>query len=398
MSDQIPGKRPDELTLIVGGRKILIESGKLVRTMDTCADGFTAVMPWEPGADSDLDKLTAPFSYTPCQIYIGGELQLDGILYDVEHSRDNSGTVKNLSIWSKTADIIDSTVLPPYEANNISLTDRCKQQCDRFGIEVAVAKGVDLTVTRRIRETYTVPATVPTIEQAGLLSFKVKPIIADVPRSRFRTVREEFRFSRVTAEKTDTVFSHLSSLAAQRGLLLSCTKYGDLLIVQPNLEDEPVGTIEEPTGITTEWKTTFSGRARYGFYRALTVSSSQARSAAAAEARDTVVKSPRFLTFNAPDGLPGEAPNAAVWRKNKSAADALNLGFPVTSWYAPNKKLWTPNTTVTVVSPTIGLKKGFTFLVSQVEFDYSSSGAVATLQLKPPAVYTTEEMSEPWLK
>ena len=397
MSDRIPGKSKNELTLVIAGREVIVESANFLRTMDTCADALTASMPWEPGVDPELDKITRPFGYQDCSVYIGGELQMQGYLYDVQHTRDSSGTVKELKIYSKTADIIDSTVLPPYEANNISLTDRCKQQCEPIGISVAVAKGIDLTVTKKIRETFTVPATVPTIERAGLLKFKFRPVVVDIPKVRFRTIREEFRFSRTTAEKTDTIFTHLSGLATQRGLLLSCTKYGDLLIVQPNIEDEPVGTIEEQTGVANVFSATFSGRSRFAIYRSLATSASGGRAQSASEARDKSVNRARFLTFSSGDNLPGEAKNAAEWRKNKSAADALNIGFPVNSWYAPNGKLWTPNTTVTVISPTIGLKKGFTFLISQVEFDYSASGATATLQLKPPSAYTTGEVIEPWL-
>jgi len=132
-------------------------------------------------------------------------------------------------------------------------------------------------------------------------------------------------------------------------------------------------------------------------YRALASSSRSRRAGSAGVVRDPVVTAPRVLTFKADDNLPGEAPNAAVWRKNKSAADSMNISFPVTSWYAPNGKLWEPNTTVTVISPTIGLKGGFTFLITQVEYNFSASGANATLQLKPPTTYTTGEVIEPWL-
>ena len=65
----------DTMTLRIGGREIVIESGKLLRSMDTCADAFTAVMPWNPGEDAELDKLTAPYSYSPCEIYMGGALE-----------------------------------------------------------------------------------------------------------------------------------------------------------------------------------------------------------------------------------------------------------------------------------------------------------------------------------
>ncbi len=408
MLDELIGKDPDEMTLVVVDTEIIMESAKFTRTMDTVADALTCVVPWEPGLDAKIDRLLSPYSYNECGLYLGGKLQSEAILYNVKNKRDNSGTVKELEIYTKTADIIDSTVIPPYEANNISLTDRCKQQCEPFGINVVVGDGVNLlTQARRVVTRQYVPGRTVTREIPGGIAsisgiLDLRPTIQRVrTRGTYRvtgttTVYEEQKFSRVSAEQTDTIFDHLRKLARQRGLLLSCTKNGDLLITQANTQDAPVGTIEEVNPISLSHEYNFVGRDRYSMYRALASSSRSSRTRSASVARDLVVKAPRILTFSADDDLPGESGTAAMWRKNKSAADAMTIPFPVTSWYAPNGKLWEPNTTVTVVSDILG-SRGFTFLITQVEFDYSASGAVATLQLKPPTMYTTGEITEPWL-
>ena len=131
------------MTLIIAEREIEIHSATFMRSMDTGTDAFNCSMPWEPELDIELDNITAPYGYQDCTVYLGGLLQMVGTLYNVTQKRNNSGTSKDLEIYNKTADIIDSTLIKPYEANNITLTDRCKQQCEQYGIDVVIGDGVN---------------------------------------------------------------------------------------------------------------------------------------------------------------------------------------------------------------------------------------------------------------
>lgn len=356
MLDKLHDKSQNELTLIIEGKEIIIESGKLLITMDTCANAFTCVMPWFPGVDHVIDDITAPYSYSECGIYIGGKLQMLGILYNVTHKIDENGRIKELEIFTKTADVIDSSVRFPFETNNMDLFDRCVSQMNstvlnrQFDIGVVVDSGADL---------------------GG-------------------------KFSRIGVKNTDNCFESLKKLAAQRGLLISCTVDGDLKIIKPNVNGFSVGTIKEDDGQSSIFEAKFSGRDRYRYYESIASSSKKSKTKKRQQAQDAVVTRPRFLTFNADDSLPGEALNSAEWKKNKSAADALSINFPVNSWHGPDNKLWTINTNVTVVSETLNIKNGFTFLITGVEFNYSNSGITAILNLKPPTFFTTGILEEPW--
>jgi prophage tail gpP-like protein len=217
---------------------------------------------------------------------------------------------------------------------------------------------------------------------------------------KYRTVfiREDQKFVYVGADQTEKIYDHLKKLATQFGIILSCTPRGDLLLIRPNVNAKLIGTIEEerPAGETEKYEISFKGRERFAKYRAIASSSKHHRSAKPGEAIDKTVKAPRVFTFKATDSIPGEAKNAAEWRKNKAAADSLSIPFPVNSWYGPDGKLWQPNTIVTVISPTIGVPKGYNFLISQVELDYKKSGTTGELKLIPPSFYTTGEIDEPW--
>jgi prophage tail gpP-like protein len=354
MSDLV-GKDRDEMTLVIENREIVVESSRLLKTMDTCAFAYTATMPWIPGLDPDIDDKTRPYGYQEAEIYIAGKSVMKGILYNVTHAKEETRIYKNLEIYSKTADVIDSSVRFPFEENNVDFYERCLSMMNstvsqrQFDIDVVIDDGVDV---------------------GG-------------------------KFARVSAEQTDNLFEHLRDLASQRGLLLSCTPGGDLLITRAKTGSAPVGTITDITGIVEKYEAEFNGRERFKFYEAISSSSRSDRTKRKSQASDLVVTRPRFLTFNATQSLPGEGLNAALWRRNKSAADALSIPLPTNTWYAPNGTLWDKNTTLNLQDEIIS-ENGFTFLINQVEFVYEENGTTANLQLIPPSLYTTGEIKEPW--
>lgn len=350
MLANLPGKLKNEVTLIIDGREIIIETGELLKGIDIGAFAFVCDMPWFPGLDPEIDKITSPYYYPEAGVYIGGKLQMIGILYNVENLRDSAKTYKKLEIYSQTANMIDSSVRYPFAESNLNLRERCESQTEEFGINVEVQPGVDV---------------------GG-------------------------KFARIQAKQTANCFQELLKLAAQRGLLLSCTVEGDLLIIKPNVNGKPIGTISESNPIAEVYSAKFNGRERYKRYEGIASSSKSSKTKIKQRAKDTTIPINRFLTFEANDCLPGEALNAAEWRKNKSAANALSFDFPVNTAYGPDGKLWAQNTLLTVISEIIGSKKGFTFLISQVRFTYNDQGLTAVLTLKPPTVYTTGEIELPW--
>jgi prophage tail gpP-like protein len=385
------------LAVVIDNREIVVESASFIRTMDTGCDALSVVMPWQPGLDAKIDKITKKYSYSPAKIYIDDILVSEMVLYDVTQRTNSQGTVKELDFFSKTADIIDSTVIAPYEMNNVKLTDRCKQQCNPYGINVFVGEdaAARLLETRRIITT-TRKVTTPEIGKGKVLGLDyVNKLSGFQNVQKSKLVTDEKKFPRVKAEPTETGWSHISKLAAQRGLLLSCTKNGDLLLTTANINGKPVGTIEESISpLTEEYSAKFSGRDRFNTYRAIVKSSSTTRPAGQQKDTDKTVIAPRLLTFNADDNIPGEAKNAATWRKNKSAADSMSTSFPVNSWYAPDGTLWKPNTNVIVKSKTLGTEKGFTYLITRVDMKYSSGGNSSVLELKPPSMYGNGEIKE----
>ena len=104
----------------------------------------------------------------------------------------------------------------------------------------------------------------------------------------------------------------------------------------------------------------------------------------------------RFLTFQVNETIDGDIEQAAKWRRSKQLANALTIPFPVSSWFSNEGILWEENTLIEVVSPTLSIANGFTFLIKSVEYDDSTSGKTAILGLVPPQVYSGEDLIDPW--
>jgi prophage tail gpP-like protein len=331
--------------LNLDGRIIRPMTARLIRSMDLVANGFQVTIPWEPGVDTDLDSLVAPYSYTPAIASIGSTPIVTGILYGTEPVI-SQGTVLNLSGATATADLVDSTWKPPYEINNTTLKD--------------------------------------------LLLERVKPL-------GFNVIFEADtggEFDRITATKGQSLFSVFTGMAQQRSVLLSCNTGTDLVVLRADVDGAPVATLEE--GVTlgvTGWGSSFDGRQRFNVYRA---TSQSPLGNSEGLATDQKVPRTRFKDIAANESQSGNLKAAAEWARNKTLADALSFTLTVEGWYKDNGEPWVENEIVTVISKSMFLPQGFDFLINRVEYVLGPNGRSSVLSFVPPTVYTQGEIVEPW--
>lgn len=340
-------KQKDQLTVMIESREINLESFNLVRSIDAGAYGWQGVYPWIPELDNEIDDLLLPYKYPNYQIFIGEELISSGLLYNVGPSLTDTGRVKNLGGFSYTADTIDSTIKPPYEKNNVTLEQRANELLQPVGIAVEIEND---------------------ISTGG-------------------------KFDRITANPTDTIFSHLVKLATQRGFLISSNPTGNMVFTKAG-GGVSVGTLKEGDGVVTEWQSKFDGRKRFNSYRA--IGQSPGENAKPSIAKDDNVPRSRFITFQLNDTTKGDIKNAAEWKRSKQLSESLSLSLPVNTWFAPDGSIWEENTLVTVISKTFSIPNGFTFLIRSVSYDMSADGKTALLTIVPPQVYTGEKLIDPW--
>lgn len=355
--DRLSGKDPGDFTIIVEGLEIPVVDGKAFRSIDTAADGFSATIPWDPTRQTDRNKeLVAtlkPYGYKPCECYLGGELMMSGRLYAVSASIGQNGVTLDLEGWSYTADLVDSTVRPPYEAKGVTLEQRAKSMLEGFAIE---------------------------------LDFQLDADEA---------------FTKITIQPTETIFNHLLELARQRKALITSDPKGRLVITRANVDGGSVFTLEEGRRPLSQATIKFDGRARFNTYTAISQSprkKGKNASAPTATAKDDAVPAARMYRFQADDTKGEKLQEAADWERSRRLADGLTMSLPVDGWQVPGTKdLWRENTIVTLKSPSLFVPDGYDFLIRSVEFTFSEKGAVANLELVPPQVFSGEPIKEPWL-
>ena len=341
----LSNRLPDELSIIIDGIEIISTASKVTLTMDTASDGWTASLPWAPGDNPELDSRLLPYAYPLAKVYIGGVLVMSGYLYTPESEITERGTIKNLAGFSRTADLIDSNMRPPYEENNVTLRQRAEKLVQAHGIKAVFD--------------------------------------ADTGGP----------FDRVTASESETIFNHLKKLAFERGVLISSTPGGDLLFTEVNTKAAPVATLEEGQPPVRNFRFRPDGRKRFNTYRAISTTPFGANEGVV---KDERVPRSRVKTFRISESLSGEIETAATWERNRTLAAALTMALPVEGWLDPKGNLWQPNTKVTVISPAIHVPNGFDFLIRSVEFNETEREKSAILNIVPPQVYTKEEIKEPW--
>lgn len=354
VASTVTGKDREDLTIVIEDIELAFESARIIRTMDTGADGWKCKIAWEPGQNSDIDRITRPFAYPAAAAYIGNQRLVNGLLYTVEPELNDGGSVKTLTGFSFTADAIDSTIKAPYEYSNVTLEQLARKLVEPVGIKVIVDT-----------------------DTGG-------------------------QFDEVKATETDTIFSFISRLAAQRGVLVSSTPDGNMILQRADTEGDIIATLTEEQHFVSEWVAKYDGRKRFNVYKAVAsdagasldwLSDGEPKTSVA---KDVGVPRSRFLTFKSNDATRGNIITAAEWKRSRQIVDALTIRLPVSGWYAPNGELWRENRRLTVASPTLGFPSGAAFITRSVEYVLDNKGLTSVLSIVPPEAYSGKEFGDIW--
>jgi prophage tail gpP-like protein len=338
-------QQEDTFSLEIEGILVPVSEATLLLTMDTGSDNFTAVL----DVDFITEKLREhllPYRYPKCTVRINGVLKLTGSVYIIEPVANDKKRYKKITGYSNTVDVIDSSVNPPYEFNAITLINHAKRMVKDIGISAVFYSGA-----------------------------------------------KEF-FDKVTTRTGEKRFSHLVSLAKQRGLLISCTPYGNLLFHRSNDSLVPVETIEEGEVGATSYKAKYDGRKRFKSYRI--VGKTFTGEVVTKTITDPFVSKPRYFARNESNVEEGNITVAATWERSKAIADALTMEVPYPSWTTKNGDIWATNTYINLKSKTLDLRDGAILLIRRVLFSFTEKSNTCVLNVVPREVFTNEKLPDIW--
>lgn len=316
----------------------------VTRAMDQAASSFTvglsasfsegvSVLPVAPGAD--------------CRVELNGETVITGFVDGVNGSYDSQNHAYSIAGRSAIGDLVDCTaVVAGGEFRNQTVDAIAKAICAPFGIKVIVAKSVDV----------------------GEL----------LPKHRV---------------DDGACFEVIERACRRRGLLLTSTAKGELLITQ--VGTKRIATALEFGKNIKSASGRFSINNRFSEYRVkgqLTGGDSitlEQQVQAFAIARDVGVKRYRPLVIDAEEGEL-DLSKRGRFEASTRLGRASQMTYTVQGWSHSNG-LWEPNTLVRVVDPYFRIDGWF--LISSVNYSYGSSGTLCAITVMPQEAFTVQKLT-----
>jgi prophage tail gpP-like protein len=205
------------------------------------------------------------------------------------------------------------------------------------------------------------------------------------------------KFTKIRCEPDSVIHPFLVDLALQRGYVLSDLPNGDLIFRSEapagapvaRLRGQPVGRVSaqfEPSS----WYSKITGRA----------SQKAGHGGSHFSATNPLYQgeNPRSFTLTVEDTESADVPKAvraAIGRMVASVATYTIEGLP--GWRDPKGKLWTPNTTVTLLAPEAMIYRETELLIRTVKLNQTAEVETATLSLVLPGVFGGTLPTElPW--
>lgn len=355
------------MKITIGNRIIQHTDATLLTPMDQGADAVILSFPWEPGDDLEIDALVQPYAYPDFTVEINGELRASGRIYISEPTLIENSSEITLTGFSYTKDLIDSTAKPPHEFNNKNILSISNSLCLPFGIQ-ALQENV-------------------------------------------KAEANEIFEKNITILDQQRIFNFLQDLARQKGILASRDVNGNLLFLKTTTDLTPVANLTEgdlgpPLSTGQRFQAIFDGTKRFNSYIATEESPLSYFIPINAVSIDNEIKVPRFTTVTANEITKGGMQSAADFARNKTAANAGSIQFPVSSFYSSiegpansrdihtGAKIWKENTVVTITSPTIFVPDGFDYLIRSVEYISNENGETVVLSLVDPRFFTKQDINK----
>jgi prophage tail gpP-like protein len=346
---------PDSYKFILDGLEVPVSAFRLQRSLDSIFDSWTAEIAWLPGDNKDLDKRTAAYAYPAASLYLGRYLVASGRLYDVTPKVSDAGISKTLECFTATVDLVDSKMPPDYamEWQGATLGTIAKDILQKLGYQYK-------------------------------LNYDPKA---------------PYDFAQL--EKFQSPAAFLIKLAAERSILVTNDETGAVVLMQPNVNAKPVGTLEQAdisagakSQGATEWSIKFAGRERFHNY--IVIGQGGDATDTISKATDSNVPAIRTMAYESDYLDPNNTKDTAAWRRSLQVAKSMTFPVPVVGWYCPTGEPWAPGMLVTIKSSVLNIPNGYVFCIRNTGHVLDERGRTCILGVCPPAALTGGIVDEPW--
>jgi prophage tail gpP-like protein len=351
ISQTVEAENIDDISIFIDGESIPVPPDLSLEVFfDTCADSYELTFPYDPDDEISV-RLFKPYGLQEVVIFIGNKKFFTGTQEGLVFNSSSSNNSVISSGRTKTYILIKSNIPIsgyPLERKNLTL---------------------DQILTSWILQLFGLGIDIQT--DVGAL------------------------FELITASETETIWNFISKLALQRGVVVSNTGEGKLLLHKPVMN--LVASIE--LGVTVgipSLNVTYNSNERFGNYIALSQSPGNGQNKSIVQ--DTNFLEQTYKVFTPSDTTAGNIEQAAKWEASKVLRDALTIPLPVPGWVnLQTNQLWEAGQYINLKAPQVRLKNGFNYLIRSVKYNKSADKKDAVLNLIPPQAYSGELLTSfPW--
>lgn len=344
----------NEVAILLDGKRFRYwNSVTITRAIDSI-DTMNFNAPFD-SENVEFRKVFQPFSFKKIVITVSGNPLFTGTLINIVpnlSSELQTISVDGYSFPGVLQDCTPSVNSLPVEFNNQTLEEIAKKLLLPFGIEVEFQGGE---------------------EQAAL--------------------------KKVACEPTEKIFSFLTKLAKQKGLLISSTETGKLLFTKAIVNSKPVAILKQghPPLLTTS--ADFNPQEYYSHITGIETTKIGKKGARYTEKNPHVKTIFRPFTFTASDIKSGELKQAVEAKVGRMFANFVSYNISVPTWRDSEGELWTPNTIISLEAPNAMIYKEYKFLIKSVVLNRDSEKETARLNLVLPNAFNNEIPKElPWVE
>lgn len=325
---------PNDITIMVGGKTFTGFTGYSISQSIDKFDAFSFSAPFDDSM-KEHRKAFMPFTYQDCTVYYDGKLLFNGTLLTPDPEATADSKTVTIQGYPKCG-VSNDCCLPeskyPPEYNGLTISDIAQDVLSPFGVGVVV-KG-------------------------------------DVGGP----------FEKVEYNPGDSVFSFLSKLAGERGLMISNEKNGDFLFWIP--EKETVcDSIKEGELPFISCKAQFDSQQFYshvtGFAK---VEKEEDASSFTYENKYLISKGIiRPYSFTVDDATSGDLESCVKAKVGRMFASSVKYTLTVLGHKNSKGELWRKNMAISVLSPGAMIFKETVLLVDSVEISRSDSDGNKTV-------------------
>jgi hypothetical protein len=347
------GVGAEDVTLYLDGNKTSLPEGSiLTKHYDACCHTFSSTFGWDPNSDYDR-ALWVPNDAAECDLYIGEKQHFGG---KFEKTKNITGIdTSRMAAAARThTRLLHKSVIPslnyPVERENQDLFQIMDWGTNIWGLYV---------------------------EQLG--------DDTDV-------------FKKVSAKKTEKVFSFFNRLANTRGRVLSPSNDGYGLIINNPLDGDSVGRYVEGEAGFDPPEIEFDTSGLQGTYLSSTRRASKAANLALY--RDPNFPEQSYSYEEISGAKKGDIQAALEYVALKKYRDFFTVPFfPGGGLLNPQGDVWDVGQKITLNAPSSRIYQDMQFIVRSVTFDLDPDVRRATLEIVPPEVYLSQNIDlKMWIR